>query len=88
MAIADALRRGIPVVASSVGGIPQAVSTSRAAVLVPPDHPDLLSSALRRWMLDPALRARLTDEARRDRSLLPRWSDTVEQIAATLASVR
>ena len=88
MAIADALRRGIPVVASSVGGIPQAVSTSRAAVLIPPDHPDLLSSALRRWMLDPALRARLTDEARRDRSLLPRWSDTIDQIAATLASVR
>jgi glycosyltransferase involved in cell wall biosynthesis len=88
MAIADALRRGIPVVASSVGGIPQAVSTSRAAVLVPPDHPDLLSSALRRWMLDPALRARLTDDARRDRSLLPRWSDTVDRIAATLASVR
>ena len=39
MAIADALRRGIPVVASDVGGIPQTVAASRAAVLVPPDEP-------------------------------------------------
>ena len=38
MAIADALRRGIPVVASRVGGIPQTVA-GRAALLVPPDEP-------------------------------------------------
>jgi hypothetical protein len=88
MAIADALRRGIPVVASSVGGIPQTVAPSRAAVLVEPGEPGELSDALRRWMVDPGLRARLTEEARSARSLLPRWSGTVDRIAQTLVSIR
>ena len=70
MAIADALRRGIPVVASDVGGIPRTVA-SRAAVLVPPDRPRALGDALRRWMADPQLRERLTDQARSGRADLP-----------------
>ena len=90
MAIADALRRGIPVVASRVGGIPQTVAASRAAVLVPP------GSSRARWATRcddgwsiPALRARLTRRgaARRGRAC-PRWSDTVDRVATTLAGVR
>ena len=87
MAIADALRRGIPVVASSVGGIPDTVA-SRAAILVPPDRPRALGDVLRRWMADPGLRERLTDQARSGRADIPPWSDTVDRIAATLAGVR
>jgi glycosyltransferase involved in cell wall biosynthesis len=87
MAISDALRRGIPVVASSVGGIPQTVE-SRAAVLVPPDRPRALGDALRRWMADPGLRERLTRQARTDRADIPHWSATVDRVAATLAGVR
>ena len=88
MAIADALRRGIPVIASAVGGIPQTVAGSGAALLVPPDDPKELSEALRRWMSDPRLRARLKGEAVRTRSSLPRWSDTVDRIGATLAALQ
>lgn len=88
MAIADALRRGLPVVASSVGGIPQTVAPSRAAVLVPPGEPEELGDVLRRWMVDPGLRARLTEDARSARSRLPRWSGTVDRVARTLVSVR
>ncbi len=88
MAIADALRRGIPVIASSVGGIPQTVAPSRAAILVPPGEPRALGAALHQWMADPALRSRLSDEARRGRSRLPRWDESVARIAATLAGVR
>jgi glycosyltransferase involved in cell wall biosynthesis len=88
MAIADALRRGIPVVASSAGGIPQTVAGSRAALLVPPDQSAPLADALRRWMLDPALRARLKAEARRGRGLLPRWSETADRVSRTLGGVR
>ncbi|SFS14673.1 Glycosyl transferases group 1 [Microbacterium sp. cf046] len=87
MAIADALRRGIPVLASAVGGIPQTVE-SHAATLVPPGRPDALTDALRRWLADPALRADSKDAAGRGRSRLPRWSDTADRVAATLASVR
>lgn len=85
MGIADALRRGIPVVASTVGGLPQTVAGSGAAVLVPPDQPAALTEALGRWMSDSSLRARLKGEALRTRSALPRWSDTAERIGATLA---
>jgi glycosyltransferase involved in cell wall biosynthesis len=88
MAIADALRRGLPVVASSVGGIPQTVAPSPAAVLVPPGEPEELGDVLRRWMVDPGLRARLTEDARSARSRLPRWSGTVDRVARTLVSVR
>ncbi|MGC5221714.1 glycosyltransferase family 4 protein [Micromonospora sp. DT81.3] len=87
IAVAEALRRGVPVLASRVGGIPEAVRPGVAAVLVPPDRPDALSDALRRWIIDPTLRARLTDEARRTRTRRPRWSDTVDTIDATLAGL-
>lgn len=87
LAIADAVRRGIPVLASRVGGIPQAVGTG-AAVLVPPGDPRVLSEALRGWMLDPALRARLKAEAGRGRFHLPHWDDTSAQVATTLVGMR
>lgn len=84
MAIADALGRGIPVIASRVGGIPSTVAPGRSAVLVPPE-PGALGTALDRWMTDPALRSRLKDAALRGRGGLPRWSDTVDRVAETLA---
>jgi glycosyltransferase involved in cell wall biosynthesis len=87
MAIADALARGIPVIASNVGGIPLTVSPDRAAILVPPDS-HALSTALERWMLDPALRRRLKADAVRGRAGLPRWSDTVDRVAEALVRVR
>lgn len=41
----EALAAGVPVIASRVGGIPDVVS-EREAMLVPPEQPDLLASAL------------------------------------------
>jgi len=87
MAIADALARGIPVIASNVGGIPLTVSPGRAAILVPPE-PQALSRALERWMLDPALRRTLKAEAVRSRTSLPRWRETVDRVAEALVSAR
>lgn len=87
IAIADALRRGIPVVASRVGGIPEAVEPGGAALLVPPDRPDALADALRRWMTDPAARARLSDEARRGAVTRQDWSDTARTVDAALAGL-
>ena len=46
------------------------------------------ADALRRWMLDPALRARLKAEAQRGRGLLPRWSETADRVSRTLGGVR
>ena len=87
MAIGEALRRGIPIVASSVGGVPQTVSPA-AAVLVPPDQPAALRQALEYWMIDPGLRARLKAGAQRAGARLPQWSDTVARIGASLEEAR
>jgi glycosyltransferase involved in cell wall biosynthesis len=84
IAVGDALRRGIPVVASRVGGIPEAVQPGRAAVLVPPGDAAALADALRRWMHDPALRSRLRQEARRTAPDRRNWSDTARALHQAL----
>ncbi|MFH8251865.1 glycosyltransferase family 4 protein [Microbacterium sp. B2969] len=88
MVIADALGRGIPVIASDVGGIPEAVAPSRAAVLVPPGDPGALRDALGRWMRDAALRERLRCEARRGRGARTSWTETATRVAEALEGVR
>jgi glycosyltransferase involved in cell wall biosynthesis len=87
LGIADALGRGIPVLASDVGGIPDAVA-GRAAILVPPGDVDAWSRMLGRWMTDPELRARLKRAALRGRGDLPRWRDAAVRVADTLEAAR
>jgi glycosyltransferase involved in cell wall biosynthesis len=53
----EAFAAGIPVVATSVGGVPDAVGN--AALLVPPGDPDAAARALERLAEDPELRADL-----------------------------
>jgi glycosyltransferase involved in cell wall biosynthesis len=64
MALLEAMAHGLCVVASDVGGIPEMVEDGHSGLLVPPDDPDALQSALRRVLADPALRARLGAAAR------------------------
>lgn len=86
LAVADALRRGIPVLASRVGGIPEAVGADDAAIFVPPGDPVALAGALRRWIADPALRARLSEGARRAAGARAPWSVTVAAVDDVLRS--
>ncbi|OZM79405.1 glycosyltransferase family 4 protein [Pseudonocardia sp. MH-G8] len=65
MAVLEAMARGVCVVASGVGGIPELVEDTRSGLLVPPDDPDLLADALNRVLGDRELRERLGAEARR-----------------------
>ena len=83
MAITEAQGRGIPVIASRTGGIPEAVDPA-AAILVPPGDVDALAEALERWMSDPALRRTLKAGAVRARSRLRGWRDTVTRISSAL----
>jgi glycosyltransferase involved in cell wall biosynthesis len=89
MVITEALARGLPVVAAEVGGRTEAVGQNtngaRPGLLVPVDDAPALGAALRAWLGDAELRARLRRAAFERRELLPRWSITASVISAVLA---
>jgi glycosyltransferase involved in cell wall biosynthesis len=64
MALLEAMASGTPIVASRVGGIPEAVADGREGLLVPPGDVPALTVALRRLLADPGLRRRLAEAAR------------------------
>jgi glycosyltransferase involved in cell wall biosynthesis len=85
MVVAEALARGIPVVATRVGGIPEAIAGSKAGILIPPNDPQALRAVLRQWWEDAGRRAELKAEALRSRSAARGWGETAEIIAAVLS---
>ncbi|MDQ6642463.1 MAG: glycosyltransferase family 4 protein [Actinomycetota bacterium] len=91
MVVTEALARGLPVVASSAGGLPEAVGLlpdgNRPGLLVPPGDPAALAAALRRWLADGELRGRLRAMARERRSGLSGWPETSARISRVLAEV-
>lgn len=64
VAILEAMAAGRPVVASAVGGIPEAVVDGVTGVLVPPGDPLALAGALRVMLVDRALRDSMGKAAR------------------------
>lgn len=63
--ILEAMSVGLPVVSTEVGGIKDAVQNEVSGLLVPPLDAEAVRDAILRLILDPALRIRLSDEARR-----------------------
>ncbi|GLY00630.1 glycosyltransferase family 4 protein [Actinoplanes sp. NBRC 101535] len=88
MVVTEALARGIPVVASAVGGVPEALGTTPGGEppgeLVPPGDPEALATVLRAWLTDPRLRARWRDRARARRATLTGWDDTARRLSEIL----
>ena len=73
---AEAISRGLPVVACRVGPVPDLLG--EAALLVPPANAPALAGALERLLSDAGLREKMSAAATRRAADLPRWSDTVE----------
>jgi glycosyltransferase involved in cell wall biosynthesis len=91
MVVPEALAAGVPVLATAVGGVPEAVGRTASGVpglLVPPDDPAALAAALARWLSDAALRCHLRGAALLRRETLPDWRRTGERIRSILAAVR
>jgi len=61
--VVEALAVGTPVIASSVGGIPEVVRNGENGLLVPAGEPDLLAAAIQRLLGDDELRSRLAAAA-------------------------
>jgi glycosyltransferase involved in cell wall biosynthesis len=64
LAILEAWRLGVPVVASKAGGIPEAVEDGRSGLLVPPRDPARLADALVAVLSDSGLARRLAEAGR------------------------
>jgi glycosyltransferase involved in cell wall biosynthesis len=64
VALMEATSVGLPIVASSVGGVPQVLEDGVDALLVPPGDPGSLVDAMKRLASDPELRERLGRHAK------------------------
>jgi glycosyltransferase involved in cell wall biosynthesis len=91
MVVTEALARGIPVLATAVSGLPEAMGRAPdgglPGLLVQPDDPAALAGALRRWLGDAALRGRLRRSARERRTTLTGWAVTAQLVSNVLKGV-
>ncbi|GGQ38943.1 hypothetical protein GCM10010279_55420 [Streptomyces mutabilis] len=86
--VTEALARGIPVLATDVGGLPEAAGRAPdggvPGILVPPDDPGALAAELRGWFGEADVRRRLKAAARGRRAALNGWAATARSLAAVL----
>jgi glycosyltransferase involved in cell wall biosynthesis len=91
MVVAEALARGLPVVAAEVGGIPEALGRApdgaRPGLLVPPRDAHALAGALATWLGQPEMRAGLRAAAADRRPTLAAWTVTADGLADVLNAV-
>jgi len=80
----EALRAGVPVVATRVGGTPE-LTGEDAALLVPAGDPDRLADAVRAVLADPALATRMRQAALDRARALPSSDDAVASALAEYA---
>ena len=86
MVYAEAIMRGLPVVGTTAGAIPEVVP-ARAGVLVAPDDVVNLAAVLRRLIEDSSERQRLAEGARAAAERFPTWQDSAKRFARALEAV-
>ncbi|MER7590788.1 glycosyltransferase family 4 protein [Micromonospora sp. NPDC127501] len=91
MVVTEALARGLPVLATRVGGVPEALGRTPdgdlPGLLVPPDDPAALAGALSWWLGDDHLRDQLRRAALARRDTLTDWPVTTALLAGVLKEV-
>ncbi|HEX5048489.1 MAG TPA: glycosyltransferase family 4 protein [Gammaproteobacteria bacterium] len=86
MALAEAVARGVPVVSTRAGAIPETVPAA-ASVLVAPGDSRALAKALAPLLDDSAELAALAAHARSAAASMPTWRGAAEKFAAALDGV-
>jgi len=86
VSVIEAMACGLCVVSTDVGGIPYLLEDGKDALLVPPDDPEAMASAVRRILTEPGLAGKLSANARKkveqfDWSvILPRWEALFDEL--------
>lgn len=91
MALLEAMAQGLPVVATSVGGVPAVVTHRENGLLVPPGDSDSLLAAMNEVARDCALRNQLSAGAIRtvrDRYGVEAWTGKMRDLYRTTAQER
>ena len=90
MTVTEALAHGLPVIATTVGGLPEAFGATADGTgpgqLVPPEDPAALAAALGDWLDDEAHRRRLRAAVRQRQPALRGWAQTTQEIAHALTA--
>lgn len=86
MAYAEAIARGLPIIGTNAGAIPETVP-AEAAILVAPDDAIALAAALRHLITIPRSRYELATGAWRAASRLPTWQDSAKTFAGILETI-
>ena len=86
MTFSEAIARGLPVIATTAGAIPESVPAG-AGLLVPPDDASALAVALRRIIENPGERHRMSVAAREASRKLPTWQDSAKVFSRALEAM-
>ncbi|HEV2781202.1 MAG TPA: glycosyltransferase family 4 protein [Actinophytocola sp.] len=90
MVVADALMRGVPVLAAAVGAVPdtlgRASDGSVPGILLPERDPAAFAGALRRWLTEPDLPETLRASARDRRRALRGWDEAAVELHKVVES--
>jgi glycosyltransferase involved in cell wall biosynthesis len=65
LSILEAMRAGLPVIASNVGGVPEAVTDGKTGFIVEPSNVNMLHDRLQELVASPALRQKMGQEGRK-----------------------
>ena len=87
IALLEAMAAGVPSVATDAGGVPELARDGENALVVAPDNPGALSSALARLVNDGELRTRLSARGRETARGLT-WSRIAERYEAAYEDAR
>ena len=91
MVLLEAMGAGVPVVANSVGGVPDVIEGPRNGWLVPPEDVDALASALTQSLDDPGARKARAEEAEtrvQDRYGFDPWIRAHDRVYRSALDVR
>lgn len=62
ISILEAMRAGVPIIATKVGGIPEIITNNRDGILIEPGQPKLLASGIMKLINNKKLQAKLSKE--------------------------